>query len=372
MDAIETAIRHAFERGDAEDRAFREQVYRKAFAALDRALQANPELTVEAAIRRRKVLQQKVIEIESEFLPAVAPATPAAAPEPPHPSERDPLAGSVAVRLEPGPAPEIDWPAESDIGAAEPTLPDLGRLDVRDERRAPAAPASSGRETVDGDPDPARMRRRRPYAYVFVVATLAAVIGMGLLFAWQTGLFLSRAQRDTSVPNPPSAEEEDYAPDVTEPPVLSSEPDPQRDWITVFAPDDATAVSAPGDTSAEAMEDESGAFLRIRSGSSGAAVVFDVGQGILEHLGGRQATFNIVARAADGGSTEMAVDCNFGEFGDCGRRRYAVGYEPADYLFELTLPDRQPGAGGTIAINSDFSGGGKAVDIYGIRVATSP
>ena len=370
MDAIETAIRNAFERGDAKDRAFREEVYRKAFAALDRALQANPELTVEAAIRRRKVLQEKIVEIESEYLPGAAPAVPEPRVEPPR-RERDPLAGPVAVRMESGPAPEIDWPADADFAdASDSAGPDLGQLDMRDERRMARAPA--GAVSVEADPDPVRARRRRPYAYVFVAATLAAVIGIGLVFAWRTGLFLSQEERDTSVPNPPSAEVEDYAPDAAEPPALSSEPDPQRDWITIFAPDDATAVSAPGDTAADAMQDESGAFLRISSGSSGAAVVFDVGQGVLESIAGRRATFNIVARAAEGEATEMAVDCNFGELGDCGRRRYAVGYEPSDYLFELTMPDRQPGAGGTIAINSDFSGGGKGVDIYGIKVAISP
>ena len=72
MDAIESAIRNAFERGDARDKNFREQVYRKAFAALDRALQANPGITVENAIKRRKAMQAKIAEIESEFLPAVA------------------------------------------------------------------------------------------------------------------------------------------------------------------------------------------------------------------------------------------------------------------------------------------------------------
>jgi len=371
LDAIESAIRNAFERGDARDKNFREQVYRKAFAALDRALQANPELTVEAAINRRKVLQQKINEIEAEFQPAAAPE-PAPMPEPPHLSERDPLAGAIPVRLEPGPAPEIEWPAEPDLGPVEPVLPDLGGLDVRAERRASEAAATSSLGAVEADRDPRRARGRRPYVYFFVAATLAAVIGIGLLFAWQTGLFLSREQRDTSVPNPPSADVEEYEPDAAEPPTLSSKPEPERDWITVFSPDDATAVSAPADTSAEAMEDESGAFLRIRSGSSGAAVLFDVGQGILDRLAGRKVTFNVIARTAEGGNTEMAVDCNFGELGDCGRRRYALGYDPADYLFELTLPDRQPGAGGTIAINSDFTGGGKAVDIYGIKVATSP
>ncbi|TIT51293.1 MAG: hypothetical protein E5W72_11680, partial [Mesorhizobium sp.] len=38
LDAIEKAIRNAFEKGNAEDRTFRERVYRSAFAALDRAL----------------------------------------------------------------------------------------------------------------------------------------------------------------------------------------------------------------------------------------------------------------------------------------------------------------------------------------------
>ncbi|RWK67297.1 MAG: hypothetical protein EOR45_35765, partial [Mesorhizobium sp.] len=71
MDAIEKAIRNAFEKGNAEDRAFRERVYRSAFAALDRALQANPNVTVEVAIKRRKAVQAKITEIESEFLPAV-------------------------------------------------------------------------------------------------------------------------------------------------------------------------------------------------------------------------------------------------------------------------------------------------------------
>ncbi|RVC42468.1 hypothetical protein EN781_22210, partial [Mesorhizobium sp. M4A.F.Ca.ET.090.04.2.1] len=71
MDAIEKAIRNAFEKGNAEDRVFRERVYRSAFAALDRVLQANPNVTVELAIKRRKAVQAKIAEIESEFLPAV-------------------------------------------------------------------------------------------------------------------------------------------------------------------------------------------------------------------------------------------------------------------------------------------------------------
>jgi hypothetical protein len=367
LDPIEKAIRGALEKGDAEDKAFREGVYRKAFAALDRALQANPQLTVEAAINRRKVLQAKVAEIETEFIPAVP------APEP------DPLAGAFELRMEPGEAPAVSAPEVSveprANGRHAGASGELGRLDMRAERDAAApARAPQASPSVRPDPEPERAARgRRPLAMIFVAATLVALVGMGVLFAYQTGLFKSPEERDTSVPNPPqTAGEEDFIPENEGPPVLSSQPDLQRDWIGIFTPDDATSVSAPAGTSAEAMEDDTGSFFRIRSNESGAAVVFDVGQGVLEKIAGRKATFDIVARAADGQETEMAVDCNFGELGDCGRKRYAVGYESADFLFELALPEEDPGAGGTIAIIPDFANEGQAVDIYEIKVSVSP
>ena len=69
--------------------------------------------------------------------------------------------------------------------------------------------------------------------------------------------------------------------------------------------------------------------------------------------------------------TQISVNCDFGELGDCGRKRYEVGYERGEYLFEVELPAKSPGAGGSIAINSDFANEGKAVDIYEIRVSVA-
>jgi hypothetical protein len=117
------------------------------------------------------------------------------------------------------------------------------------------------------------------------------------------------------------------------------------------------------------MQDDSGSFLRVRSGKSGSAVSFDVGQGVLEQLAGKHAVFDIVARAEEGKDTQMSIDCNFGELGDCGRKRYAVGHEKNEYLFDVDFPDKRPGAAGAIAVNSDFDGQGKSVDIYEIRVS---
>ncbi|MDX8493499.1 hypothetical protein RFN29_18180 [Mesorhizobium sp. VK22B] len=398
MDAIEKAIRNAFEKGNAEDRAFREKVYRSAFAALDRVLQANPNVTVEAAINRRKAVQAKIAEIESEFLPAVQ-----AIPDVMLPSESGAPAGDAA------PAPSVDTPARSPAPSVDaprqapnqawsspsitvdgPVQPDdsdaprsrvLPRVpDIMPDEALPDAPTlddSPGSSVGNGaevapDRDERRIRGRRlPLTAIFVVATLVAAAGIGLYFAKQTGVFKTAAELNTGPPEaPPTLEGEDSSqPADAGSPEKPGEADQSKNWINVFLPSDPTHVSTPSDASADVMKDDTGQFLRIRSGASGSAIAFDVGQGVLEKLAGKHAMFDIIARSEEGKETQISVDCNFGEFGDCGRKRYAVGHERNEYLFDVQFPDKHPGAAGTIAVNSDFDKQGKSVDIYEIRVS---
>ncbi|SFN76815.1 hypothetical protein SAMN03159463_00516 [Mesorhizobium sp. NFR06] len=395
MDAIEKAIRNAFEKGNAEDRAFRERVYRSAFAALDRVLQANPNVTVEAAITRRKAVQAKITEIESEFLPAVPDVTlppenvasagnaakgqradaPAASPAPwvdaPLPPSQTASSPSITVD---GPVqPDASdlprsrvLPRVPDIMPDETALPDAPLLDD-----SPGAPVGNGAE-VAPDRDERRIRGRRlPLTAIFVVATLLAAVGIGGYFAIQTGVFKTAAQLDTGPPEPtPTLDSEDSSqPAEAGSPQKPGEADQSKNWINVFSPADPTHVSAPSDAGAEVMKDDTGQFLRIRSGASGSAIAFDVGQGILEKLAGKHAMFDIVARSEEGKETQISVDCNFGDLGDCGRKRYAVGHERNEYLFDVQFPNKHPGAAGTIAVNSDFDKQGKSVDIYEIRVS---
>ncbi|TPK91000.1 hypothetical protein [Mesorhizobium sp. B2-4-17] len=374
MDAIEKAIRNALEKGNAEDRAFRERVYRSAFAALDRALQANPGVTVEAAIKRRKAIQAKITEIESEYLPAV----PDVAPQIDAPAA-GPAAG-VAPAVEtgqkaPSPAVTVDGPVHPASDAARsrvlPVVPDImpDAIDI-------AASAAPGAATeVAPDRDERRIRGRRlPLTAIFFTVTLLAAIGIGLFFAMQTGVFKTAAQLNTAPPEaPPTVEGDDFTPaDGANAPAKPGAPDQSRDWIDVFSPNDPTHVAAPSDAKAEVMKDDTGSFLRIQSGASGSAIAFDVGQGVLERLAGKHAVFDIIARAEDGKDTQISVDCNFGELGDCGRKRYAVGQQRNEYLFDVQFPNKHPGSAGTIAVNSDFDKQGKAVNIYEIRVSIEP
>ncbi len=364
MDPIEKAIRNALEKGNAEDRAFREKVYRSAFAALERATQAQPNLTVEVAINRRKNLQAKITSIESEYLPAL-PAEPEDAP-----------AVSVSPEQAPDSAPAVETPAviRNSQSAAAPSV----QLDTEGTRQPPAAAASptfdigagpqplAGSEVAPDRNDARAQERRRPFAAMFVAVTLFAAAAIGGWWAYEMGLFKLPAAPRTP---PQIIESEDFDPEREAATPGQPGNDALRNWVTVFSPDDPSAVNAPTGATAEVSEDESGSFLRIRSGPTGAAVVFDVGEGILEQIAGKKAVFDIVARAEQDKPTQISISCDFGELGDCGRKRYAIGFERAEYLFDVELPAKNPGAGGSIAINSDFANEGKSVDIYQIRVS---
>jgi hypothetical protein len=446
LDPIEKAIRSALEKGNADDRAFREKVYRSAFAALDRALDGNPNIPEDAAAKRRKDLQAKIAEIETEFIPAVpsvdSPASPQAAPPP--------VAAPAAPAAEraPGAAPSI----ELDSPGREPTAPSIApdsrrgdpvvdvppatrsaarvepSLDVRPQpaagRREPsldmrAEPPSSRRvePQLAGDPAPTAAEppagravpesffpdvadfdaagtpasgpetasvevsaaegpnvateRRRPIAGIFLGVTLLALAGIGIWWGISTGLIKIPGPPDTDVIEEVPVPDEEFTPGEEEEPQKPGEADAERDWITIFSPSDPSTMNAPGDAKAETMNDDAGAFVRIRSGASGSAVVFDVPRGVLEQISGKHAEFNVVARSEEGKETQFAVECNFGELGDCGRKRYLASYQKGDFLFAIDLQAKAPGAEGTIAITSDVDNSGKALDVFEIRVSVS-
>lgn len=389
MDVIEKAIRNAFEKGDADDRAFREKVYRSAFAALERALQANPNLAPEQGERRRVALQAKITEIETEFIPAVpAVETPVASA----PADSAPSVELDSGRVAPA-APPVQPATVAPAKPADPVIPEpVAKREPGAEKAPPAGPlpepffpdatdfdtpaprrpqADDGEVSAADGPNVQPERRRRPLTAVFLGVTLLALAAIGVWWGISTGLIKipGAAQTDDIVQLPP--EEEEFTPGAEEAPQKPGEADADRNWILVFSPSDPTTLNAPSDTRADVMNDDSGSFIRIRSSSSGSAISFDVAQGVLEQIAGKHAVFDIVARAEEGKETQFSIDCNFGEFGDCGRKRYQAVYQKGDFLFEMDLPAKPPGAEGTIAINSDVENGGKALDVYEIKVSVS-
>jgi hypothetical protein len=446
LDPIEKAIRGALEKGNADDRAFREKVYRSAFAALDRALDGNPNIPDDVAAKRRKDLQAKIAEIETEFIPAVpsvdmpvaseaaprpvpppiAPAAeraagaapsveldgqgraPAAPPVAPDARRTDPAANAPAAdRFAPRVEPSLDVRPQPSAGRLEPSLdlsaqpqaagrvePQLagdpapkpgerasGRAvpesffpDVADFEAAGtpvSGPEAEGAEVSAADGPNVATERRRPLAGIFLGVTLLALAGIGIWWSISTGLIKIPGPPDTDVVETVPPDEEEFTPGEEEAPQKPGEADAEREWITIFTPNDPSTMNAPGDAKAETMSDDTGAFVRIRSGASGSAVVFDVPRSVLEQVSGKHAEFDVVARSEEGKETQFAAECNFGELGDCGRKRYLASYQKGDFLFAIDLPAKAPGAEGTIAITSDVDNSGKALDVFEIRVSVS-
>ena len=359
MDAIEKAIRSAFERGNPEDRDYRVKVYRSAFAALERAIASSGDMHSEAAEARRKALKVRIVEIEAEFLPAEGPA-----PRKPSVQVNAPTV-EPDLRHEAG--DEVRAPALDD---AEPAGGEPGfepRLEP-DDYREPTGSSDLAAPLPEDAPHGARTRRPRRARGSLVKPLLAvvvalAVIGAGLWWADDTGLFLPGSATDNS----PGTLQGDGSASST----LGS-PTAKENWITIFTPADPTTVTAPAAGKAEVIEEEGGKFLRIQSASGGSEFAFDVGQGVLERIAGKHAVFDIVAHSEEGKETQMSVNCDLGALGDCGRKRYRVGHERNDFLFEVDLPDKKPSGAGRISIDPDLDGKGNPLDIVEIRVSTSP
>jgi hypothetical protein len=364
LDAIENAIRAAFERGNPEDRGYRVKVYRSAFAALERAIASSGDTRSEAADARRKALKIRIVEIEAEFLPAEGPAP------------RKPSAQANAPAVEPDlrreVGEEVRAPALDD---AEPAAAPPGfepRLEPGDYPEpggsfdlAAPLPEDAPHGSRKGRPRRARRSLIKP---LLVVVVILAAIGAGLWWADDTGLFLPETVAD----NPPGTlREEGSGQQGSASPTLGSST-AEENWITIFTPTDPTTVTAPAAGKAEVIDEEGGKFLRIRSGSGGSEFAFDVGQGVLEQIAGKHAVFDIVAHAEEGKETQMSVNCDLGALGDCGRKRYQVGHERNDFLFEVDLPDKKPAGAGRIVINPDIDGKGNPLDIVEIRVSAAP
>jgi hypothetical protein len=368
LDAIEKAIRTAFERGNPEDRAYRVKVYRSAFAALERAIASSGDTQSDAAEARRKALKIRIVEIEAEFLPAEEgeparkPSAPAAAPavDPDLRQEageevRSPILDNAEPRgtdrvfeprIEPGDHSDSDGPSD--------TPPPLGE-------EAPPRSRRSGR------------KRRSLASSVLLTIVVLVAIGAALWWISNAGLHLLAGNIGSGGDNPPkTVQQENF--DSSQGAGLQGPGSSANGevWITIFSPADPTTVSAPATGKAEVKEEEGGKYLRIQSSSPRSEFAFDVGQGVLEQIAGKHAVFDIVAHSEEGKETEMSVNCDLGALGDCGRKRYHVGHERNDFLFEIDVPDAKPSGAGRIIIDPDLDGKGNPLDIVEIRVSTTP
>lgn len=375
--SLETALRQALEKGDIRDSAFRRRVYVAAATALQRSAEAHRRVSPDRLRRQTERLTAiiEAIEREVQAVEAELAAEQARRAQPPPTARMGPPARHVAAppqgrgpAREPAhrggmhipPAPPLDdyevqglhveprinaFSEPDDIAHADPQAAGAYADDGARARRAQGRAGRRGPAALAGRLVPRRWPfrlARGPFA-----ALLAGVVLIGLLFAgviWviTSGAFTSRQARDTSVPNPPPQLREDNfvgssaAPAngtvTVQPPTFT--PD---GWIVLFTPSDPTTLAVSGGATASIQSDPFGAYARLLTPTVDSSVRIDVPVGTLQRLAGGQAEISFRARTDGSGASQMAITCDFGMLGDCGRRRFSLSQSETEYLFRFDL-----------------------------------
>ncbi len=244
-------------------------------------------------------------------------------------------------------------------------------------RQAELAPASGSVIEAPGVPAARKGRYDRGLGFLLILITCLAVLVMGLWFAITNGALKLRGTGDiaeTTVTIDPQDAPEPEKPAVsTQTPAAAQAPAAAAgdNWLMIFRPENPGELVVDPTIIANVKGSGPLAHLRVepaKSSSGEAAVVFSIGQGVLEQIAGKRAVFDIVAAADDGSPTQISVFCDFAGLGDCGRKRFQIDAATSDNLFQIEFPSGNPTGNGQIVLNPDVDGKGRALEIYAIKV----
>ncbi len=334
MQGIESAIRNALAKADSSDPAMRQRIYESVWSAHERAMAANAKLSDQQRIERRDGLKTVISRVEQEMRAL---------------NQRAPAVEQQA----PAPAPHYD----GGLG-----MPDLDRADIR-----PQAKPSKRRARQEQEPDlgyepdirPAPSKKRKKSRLLSLVLPLGFLLTAGFI-GWS--VYNSFVAMGPAVNNGQPR-------NASLGPVREGNEADRKDWLTLFTAAQPDRISVQGRATVEIGGSGNARYARIKSPGATDTISFDVGQGVLDQLEGRQSTFEVIVRSDDGGTVQMSVSCDFGALGDCGRKRYDVTDQQSSLLFDLNTPEVKPAnSTGRIIFTSDMSGSGKSIDIYAIRV----
>ncbi|ENN83981.1 putative transmembrane protein [Rhizobium freirei PRF 81] len=413
MSGLETAIRSALDRSDRANPEIRARIYQSARQALEAGLRKQDITDVNVISSQRQRLEATIRMIEAEERVRPAPEIPIS-PDlgAPHvsPAATRPEAGRPALRAEPvmsvrgetreaaphaarDPVPVESEPVEAvgpQAGFGDMRAGPADHLGVGSEMRT-AAEAPTAARSMNFKPERAAVRRkpRKFFSRLLVFCILLAFLGVGAWWIKTSGVFMSAAQRDTSVRNPPAhvdsqdfsgnsnSEDDNAQYDDNSGPVNPglATIDPQNsfsaEWIEVLKPTDASKVGSSAQAKAENVSENEGPAVRITSlssGSDGNASV-EVPASVLQQMAGKPSMIALTLQSTSDAPTQITVECDFGSLGRCGRHRFTVSRQKTDALFQVHY-DRAiaPTSSGRLIINSDVDGKARGVNVYAVRV----
>ena len=217
------------------------------------------------------------------------------------------------------------------------------------------------------------LRKRRPYAKMLAWVIILTGLGVAAwwLYSFGTGLLSDRA--DGSVPNPQQVTDlGPFRPDADE---LSGAANGEGPWLTVFDPaQDVGNIVAGNRGTAELVTQEGRQVALITSSDNteNGTVLIRIPRGIVAEIAGKAATFEIVARGANGTGQQIGVFCEFDALGACGRKRFEVDEGRVSHIFDVLTEsaDLPAGREAYLGFNTDLTDGERGLEIIGIRVRT--
>lgn len=386
MSGLETAIRNALEKSDRTNPEVRARIYQSSRQALEAGMRKQGMNDPQVIAQQRHRLETLIREIETQERDKLLDRIEAHMVKPPSPVSPN-VAPPISVQktaptfteaVEPetrsAPVDEYDEAPSLDDHDRHHHQADAPSRDIYPAEPAPQRATATETGSLAFKPERAvRPRKRRGFfSRLLITSVTLAFIGMGGWWVYSSGLLLSEAERDTSVPNPPAqVESEDFAGNAPTPAF-----DPARgfsdDWVEIYNADKrGQGMKAGPMAGVEQIATPAGVASRITSKapSEQGNVSIEVPVNVLQEMAGKSSTIAVTLQSSTDRQTQVAISCDFSSLGDCSRHRFTATPEKSDLLFRTTFErSLVPNAPGHLLINSDIDGNGRPVNIYSVRI----
>jgi len=398
---IESLIRQALARQNGFDPQVRASIYQSSRNALAKMIAKSGMIPPGVIETRNAALERTISKIEHEFTAEVAsvPQNQDQGPDQPgiqnnptaqNPRPQSPDVPSAPLSIPPsfesGPGPAMPTRSTVNDNFAEPiAVDDTGTNHAP--RALPKAdapelnvlvpvgvnngisPDVSDLQVQYAEPTPQYARpRRQPIRYVIWLTALAIFAVVGWVAYMITIEFLDAgkpAQQQGQVSS-------------------SGNGTTNGKFVTILDPSQPGALVTAGNGTATILSDISQPAIRIMSlrkpdaqDKSADPMLLELAPGILKNIAGKKVTVEILAKSGETGAATFSVGCQFGDLGECGRKRFRIGLQPEAVVFSIQISaDYREGQRAFLAINTDvtsaaaLSGKGAQIDIIYARIRT--
>ena len=412
---IETLIRQALARQNGFDPMVRAKIYQSSRNALARMIASSGAVPLEIINSRNRSLEQTISKIEQEFTSEMTkpstgggqpasghnlndPSDPISDPQPFEPQafepqtppqqpfqQQDPINPTTYSHKEPGnssspypqfpepitpdpltqnqadQSPEIPIPMNQSGQNPDPSFvatPPAG--EIYSHERSAFDPPYTGQAPEYSRP------MRKPFRYVIWVIGIIILAIAGWVAYSVTVSYLKN--QNSNQTNQQSTQNSNNGESV--------------DFLTILDPTEPSALITGGNGSAKILTDTSQPAIRIVSvrkpdtpEDQAGPMLLKLAPGVLKSIAGKKTTVEILAKSGDSGPATFTIFCDFGELGECGRKRFRIGLQPEAVVFSILISeDVGENQNAFLAINTDvtsaaaLSGRGSQIDIIYARL----